>query len=71
MEPRTKFKAAKTSKIFIILESHVGSFESGKKYLPTSLLQVPSIMFSSILKICRPGKPFAHPRPTRSRIVDL
>lgn len=38
--------------------------------IPISLLHVPSIIFSSIRNICRPGKPFAHPRPVKSRNTD-
>lgn len=38
--------------------------------IPISLLHVPSIIFSSIRNICRPGKPFAHPRPVKSRSTD-
>lgn len=40
-------------------------------YLQISLLHVPNIMFSSIRKMCRPGKLLAQPRPTRSLMVDL
>lgn len=38
--------------------------------VPISLLHVPSIIFSSIRNMCRPGKPFAHPRPVKSRNTD-
>lgn len=38
--------------------------------LPISLLHVPSIIFSSIRNICRPGKSFAHPLPVKSRNMD-
>lgn len=39
-------------------------------HLPMSLLHVPSMMFSSIRNMCRPGKLLAQPRPTRSLMVD-
>lgn len=40
------------------------------KVIPISLLHVPSIMRSSMRNMWRPGKPFAHPRPVRSRSTD-
>lgn len=36
-----------------------------------SLLQVPRIIFSSMRKMCLPGKPLAHPRPERSLIAEV
>lgn len=50
---------------FVLIEA----FLKSTALLPISLLQVPNIIFSSILKICRPGKPFAHPLLVKSRSV--
>lgn len=52
---------------FFLFRRHV---ERMKNSLPISLLHVPSIIFSSIRKICRPGKLFAHPLPVKSRNTD-
>lgn len=38
--------------------------------LPISLLHVPNIIFSSMRNMWRPGNPFAHPRPVKSRNTD-
>lgn len=39
---------------------------NGTLFLPMSLLHVPISIFSSILNMCLPGNPLAHPRPVKS-----